>query len=502
MIEVNNISFKYAGQKNLVFDDFSLELKQDNIYGLLGKNGTGKSTLLYLISGLLRPKKGSVSFDGIETKLRKPETLQDIFIVPEEFDLPAISLDEYVKINRPFYPLFSTTVLEGCLKDFELTSDVKLNALSMGQKKKVFMAFALATNTKVLLMDEPTNGLDIPSKSQFRKVVTQYMTGDRTLIISTHQVHDVESLLDHILILSPQKLLLNASVADIQDKYTFEYRTPAEMDDVLYAEPSLQGNAVIAPRREDSPETKLAMWSLRNDRSYYVRSFLQIFAVQTLMFLFFTTGVLKINNNSGNYSACGVITIMFFLITFLIGPSTMFYSLKGKHDKQALMLLPASNFEKYLMRYSTWIIILPIGVVASLGADLIQYVVNWLMGHPYTSFVFTRVFELIGKGLDALNAQELNSFVICNMWLHSIYAIGGSFFRSRKYTWVLTTLVIIVIGLLMAWVMPESSNDNAQTPTHVMAIADAITAILVLVNFWLSYRCFCRTQNIGRFINF
>ena len=142
MIEVNNISFKYAGQKDLVFDNFSLTLKQDNIYGLLGKNGTGKSTLLYLISGLLRPKKGTVSFDGIETKLRKPETLQDIFIVPEEFDLPAISLKEYVKINRPFYPLFSTQVMEACLNDFELSMDVKLNALSMGQKKKVFMAFA------------------------------------------------------------------------------------------------------------------------------------------------------------------------------------------------------------------------------------------------------------------------------------------------------------------------------------------------------------------------
>ena len=136
MIEVNNISFKYAGGKNLVFDDFSLELKQDNIYGLLGKNGTGKSTLLYLIAGLLRPKKGSVSFDGIETKLRKPETLQDIFIVPEEFDLPAMTLDEYVKINRPFYPLFSTTVLEGCLKDFELTSDVKLNASRWDRRRK------------------------------------------------------------------------------------------------------------------------------------------------------------------------------------------------------------------------------------------------------------------------------------------------------------------------------------------------------------------------------
>ena len=264
MIEVKNINFKYAGQKHLVFDDFSLELKQDNIYGLLGKNGTGKSTLLYLISGLLRPKKGTVSFDGTETKLRKPETLSEIFIVPEEFDLPAMSLMEYVKINRPFYPLFSTEVLENCLKDFELSTNLKLNALSMGQKKKVFMAFALATGTKVLLMDEPTNGLDIPSKSQFRKVVARFMSGDRTLIISTHQVHDVESLLDHILILSQQKLLLDASVADIQEKYTFEYRTPDDMDDALYAEPSLQGNAVIAPRKADSAETQVNLELLFN----------------------------------------------------------------------------------------------------------------------------------------------------------------------------------------------------------------------------------------------
>ena len=264
MIEVKNISFKYAGQKNLVFDDFSLTLKQDNIYGLLGKNGTGKSTLLYLISGLLRPKKGAVCFDSVETKLRKPETLSEIFIVPEEFDLPAMSLNQYVKINRPFYPRFSTEVLEACLNDFELNMDVKLNALSMGQKKKVYMAFALATNTKVLLMDEPTNGLDIPSKSQFRKVVAQYMSDDRTLIISTHQVHDVESLLDHILILSQQKLLLDASVAEITDKYVFEYRTPDQMDDVLYAEPSLQGNAVIAPRKEGSAETQVNLELLFN----------------------------------------------------------------------------------------------------------------------------------------------------------------------------------------------------------------------------------------------
>ena len=264
MIEVSNISFKYAGQKDLVFDDFSLRLEANNIYGLLGKNGTGKSTLLYLISGLLRPKKGCVCLDGVETCKRRPETLSEIFIVPEEFDLPSMSLNDYVKVNKPFYPRFSQEVLENCLKDFELTTDLKLNALSMGQKKKVFMSFALAAGTRLLLMDEPTNGLDIPSKSQFRKVGAQYMTEDRTLIISTHQVHDVESLLDHIMILSQQKLLLDASVSEIQEKYTFEYRTPNEMDDALYAEPSLQGNAVIAPRKADSAETQVNLELLFN----------------------------------------------------------------------------------------------------------------------------------------------------------------------------------------------------------------------------------------------
>ena len=222
MIEVSNISFKYAGGKDLVFDDFSLRLEENNIYGLLGKNGTGKSTLLYLISGLLRPKKGAVRFDGVETCKRLPETLQEIFIVPEEFDLPAMSLQEYVKINKPFYPRFSQEVLENCLNDFELTTDLKLSALSMGQKKKVFMSFALAAGTKLLLMDEPTNGLDIPSKSQFRKVVAQYMTEDRTLIISTHQVHDVERLLDHVTIIDRNRVLLQQPLVEENEPINLE----------------------------------------------------------------------------------------------------------------------------------------------------------------------------------------------------------------------------------------------------------------------------------------
>ena len=265
MIEVNHISFKYAGSKRLVFDDFSLRLEENRIYGLLGKNGTGKSTLLYLISGLLRPQSGSVCCDGVATDKRQPETLRDIFFVTEEFEMPAIRLSEYVKLYKPFYPNFSDEVLQECLADFELPSDVHLNELSMGQRKKAYIAFAMATNTKYLFMDEPTNGLDIPSKSQFRKVIARHMTEERTVVVSTHQVHDVEQMLDHILMLDQRSVLLNASIQEIQDLYTFEYRSPQQMDDsVLYAEPTLQRNAVIRRRQEGDAETQVNLELLFN----------------------------------------------------------------------------------------------------------------------------------------------------------------------------------------------------------------------------------------------
>ncbi|OYP62241.1 ATP-binding cassette domain-containing protein [Prevotella sp. P2-180] len=265
MIEVNNISFRYPGTKHNVFSNFSMSLEANNIYGLLGKNGTGKSTLLYLISGLLRPANGEVKVDGRLATDRLPEMLKDMFIVPEEFNLPAVTLDTYVKINKPFYPNFSQEVLESCLKDFELPQTLKLNELSMGQKKKVYMSFALAAGTKYLFMDEPTNGLDIPSKTQFRRVIANNMSDERTLIISTHQVHDVETLLDHILILSESEMLLNSSVSNICEQFSFEYRQPQEMDDtVIYAEPTLQGNAVIAKREENDDETQMNLELLFN----------------------------------------------------------------------------------------------------------------------------------------------------------------------------------------------------------------------------------------------
>lgn len=221
MIAIKNLTFGYNKRSN-VLDDFSLEFKAGGIYGLLGKNGTGKSTLLYLMMGLLRPQQGRVEVDGIDTAKRDPLTLSDMFIVPEEYDLPVIPLMDYVKVIRPFYPRFSEDLLERCLANFDMDKHVNLGSLSMGQKKKVYMCVALATNTRFLLMDEPTNGLDILSKSQFRKAVITGMTDDKTIIVSTHQVHDVEKLLDHVVIIEPNKVLHNAPLVEDDEPIDLE----------------------------------------------------------------------------------------------------------------------------------------------------------------------------------------------------------------------------------------------------------------------------------------
>lgn len=262
MIEMKNVTFSYS-RKN-IFKDFSFSIEKGKVCGLLGKNGAGKSTLLYLLTGLLKPTKGEVIYNEKDISKRLPSVLEDVFIVPEEFDLPNISLKKYISINKSFYPKYSQEQLETNLMHFDLTLDEHLGALSLGQKKKVFMSFALATNTSLLIMDEPTNGLDIPSKSQFRKFIASGMTDDKTIIISTHQVQDVNKLLEQIIILDNNQVLLNKSVDHICSKLRFEESyNQKDIENAIYAMPSLQGYSLILPNTEGA-ETSLNLETLFN----------------------------------------------------------------------------------------------------------------------------------------------------------------------------------------------------------------------------------------------
>ena len=252
MIAVENLSFTYRKSKHAVLRNFSLSLESGRVYGLLGKNGAGKSTLLYLMTGLLTPKGGRVMFHDTNVRHRLPITLQDMFLVPEEFDLPPISLVSYIELNSSFYPHFSKEDMVRYLHYFDMNMELNLGALSMGQKKKVFMSFALATNTSLLVMDEPTNGLDIPGKSQFRKFIASGMTDNKTIIISTHQVRDIDKVLDHVLIMDDSSVLLDESVSSICDKLYFSESDDRELaQKAIYTSPSIQGNYLLLSNEEN-----------------------------------------------------------------------------------------------------------------------------------------------------------------------------------------------------------------------------------------------------------
>jgi ABC-2 type transport system ATP-binding protein len=263
MIRIDKLCFGYKKNK-LLYRDLELSLNPGKIYGLLGKNGAGKSTLLKSLTGLLFPLSGTITVNGFKPSQRKPSFLRTIYFIPEEVYVPPLTIDGYVRLFAPFYPSFDKGLLDTYLEKLDVHTDDKLTKLSFGQQKKFIIAFALACNTSVLIMDEPTNGLDIPSKKRFRKLISSAMNEHRIILISTHQTRDLENLIDQVIIVDNGELLLNASVESISRKLALRIVNEDETDiPVIYEEEVLQGRAVITPNITGI-ETRISLEQLFN----------------------------------------------------------------------------------------------------------------------------------------------------------------------------------------------------------------------------------------------
>ncbi len=259
MIDIKNLNFNYAKKQQPLFQQLDCELEAGSIVGLLGKNGAGKTTLLKLMIGLLLPTAGDIKIIGHDPIKRQPSLLQDVFFVSEEFHLPAISIKSYVKANAGFYPRFDQEILVRLIKDFELPETKSLQKLSYGQKKKFLISFALATKCRLLVLDEPTNGLDIPSKSIFRKVLAGSLDEDQLVIISTHQVKDVENLIDRVLMLDNGKFIMQKNLFDISSQLNFSNASSAEGEDILYSEMVPGGYRIITPQMNGSSSVDIEL---------------------------------------------------------------------------------------------------------------------------------------------------------------------------------------------------------------------------------------------------
>lgn len=245
MISIKKMKFAYKKSKPL-FTDFSLEIETGQIVGLLGKNGAGKSTLLKLIAGLLTPHAGELNANGFIPCKRDTNFLADIYMVPEDFTLPSISIDYFIRATAPLYPSFDVEKLRNILHEFELKKTENLGRLSHGQRKKFLIAFALASNCKILVLDEPTNGLDIPSKSVFRKILVSSVSEEQLVLISTHQVKDIDTIIDKVLVIDEGEIAFQENIASITQKLRFETLTSLNSaKDILYHEKCPMGYRVI-----------------------------------------------------------------------------------------------------------------------------------------------------------------------------------------------------------------------------------------------------------------
>ncbi len=271
MISFNQIGFRYR-LGSQVFRDFSLTLSPGHVYGVLGENGVGKSTLMKLASGVLIPTAGSVTIDGREASLREESSMAKIIYLPEEFSLPALTLDEFRAVTAPFYPSFSDESFEECCRVLDVVRDRRLDKLSMGQRKRAYLAFAFATGAQWLLLDEPTNGLDVAAKEAFRRLVARYADEGRSVVISTHSVREIESLIDHLIILDRRGIVLDASMCEIGRRLRFGRISADEQskryEEPLFSESTLAGTSgvVVNTTDEESPVDieMLFMASLRS----------------------------------------------------------------------------------------------------------------------------------------------------------------------------------------------------------------------------------------------
>ena len=260
MIRIEKLGFSY-GQVP-VLKNITMNLEPGKIYGLLGENGVGKTTLLTLLAGLKKPLQGSIDIDGSAPYSRAPQVLENQFYLADEMLPVPMKAAEYSRITGEFWPNYKQDTFEEIMELFENASDKKMSEMSTGQLKKTYISLALALGCKYLFLDEPTNGLDIPSKAQFRSALMKYTGEDSTIVISTHQVRDLENIIDPIIILDRQDVLLNASLEEISRKLYFDYGTQLHPES-LYSEQLPGGFIQVYPNAEGA-DSKVNIEALFN----------------------------------------------------------------------------------------------------------------------------------------------------------------------------------------------------------------------------------------------
>ena len=533
MVQLQGITFGYRRRERL-FDGLGLTLTPGNIYGLLGRNGAGKTTLLRLMSGLLFAKTGSARVAGEEVRRRTPAFLRELYFVPEEFHTPALSPRALVRLYSVFYPRFDHAAMERHLADLEVDPDQSMTAMSYGQKKKVLLAFAVASQCRLLILDEPTNGLDIPAKSQFRRLLAGAADDDRVIIVSTHQVRDLEHLIDPIVILEQGTIVFQHSVHEISSFLAVLDAGAAmagDSGDAIYVEPAggagsgralvpaagrgidvrdggrpgvavqlggrrspARGSGVRRPVREREElmmhESKVfsvarAWYALRADLHQQSRAVLVAAGGGAALIL--AVNVISAANPFGwNFHA------VFFPLALLIGghlfTSTLFADIHTKQTAHAYLTLPISTLERWAVR-------LLLSTIGYTVMALVAYSLVTLLGAALSQLVWAASHGIFAPSIDSWRA------VLVYLVTSSLFLFGAVYFRRWHAFKVVLAITAVGLGLSLlaaglAWLLLPGFSGQLESLVINPRVEEAMAtgakilfwAIMSPLFWFLTYR--------------
>ncbi|GGE07393.1 MULTISPECIES: ATP-binding cassette domain-containing protein [Sphingobacterium] len=261
MLTIKSLSYYYKPNKNILWN-INTTLKPGNIYGLLGLNGEGKTTLLKLIVGMLLPKDGTIEFNGNLSSERNAAYLNEVYFLPDYSKLPDLGIEQFGTLYGAFYSKYNHQQYLDCIKEFNIPTNSRIRSLSLGQHRKVHISFAFACNSSVLLMDEPTNGLDIPSKAIFRKLLSRYINEESIFLIATHQIRDVDMLFDHLLIMKNGSIVLDENIHTLSQQFRIS-KNSADAGQAVYVQDDIVGQFYLVRNNQES-ESKLDIEFLFN----------------------------------------------------------------------------------------------------------------------------------------------------------------------------------------------------------------------------------------------
>ena len=215
MLEMKNVTKTFGKLKAL--DDLSLSVPQGSVYGLVGPNGAGKSTAIRLMTGIYRPDSGSVTLEGMPIYENPVNKMRMGYIPDDIFYFPSATMEEMHRFYRGIYPHFDASLYERLFEAFQLPKKSPIRRFSKGMQKQAAFHLALCTHPQMLILDEPVDGLDPVMRRQVWSLILSDVAQEgTTVLISSHNLRELEDICDHVGIMDHGKMLLERSLQDMQ----------------------------------------------------------------------------------------------------------------------------------------------------------------------------------------------------------------------------------------------------------------------------------------------